>query len=134
MWWRVLIGVAVALVVGWVALVAYVFAVRPNGSLLVGSARILPDTLRLIRRLATDRAVPRGARVRLWLLAAYLASPVDLIPDIIPVIGYADDAVLVAATLRSVIRRAGLDAVERHWPGTEDGLAVLLRMVGMAKP
>jgi len=128
MWWKALIGVAAALAVGWIALVAYLFAVRPKGSLLAESLRILPDTLRLIRRLAMDRTIPRGARVRLWLLTAYLASPIDLIPDVIPVIGFADDAVIVAATLRSVARRAGPDAVRRHWPGTEDGLAALFRI------
>ena len=68
-------------------------------------------------------------RVRLWLLLGYLALPVDLVPDVIPVIGYADDAVLVVWTLRSVLRRAGADALERHWPGTPDGLAAVRRLV-----
>jgi hypothetical protein len=54
--------------------------------------RLLPDLLRLLRRLATDRALPRGVRIRLALLMAYLAIPIDVIPDFIPVLGYADDA------------------------------------------
>jgi uncharacterized membrane protein YkvA (DUF1232 family) len=70
-------------------------------------------------------------RVRLWLLFGYLAMPFDLIPDFIPVIGYADDAIIVAAVLRSVVRRAGADAVRRHWPGTQDGLAALWRAAGL---
>ncbi|GAB3808673.1 YkvA family protein [Micromonospora zhanjiangensis] len=70
-------------------------------------------------------------RVRLGLLMAYLAIPIDLIPDFIPVIGYADDAIIVAAVLRSVVRRAGIDAVRRHWPGTEDGFAALCRLTGI---
>jgi uncharacterized membrane protein YkvA (DUF1232 family) len=53
------------------------------------------------------------------------------VPDFIPVIGYADDAIIVAAVLRSVVRRAGLQAVERHWPGTEDGFAALCRLTGL---
>lgn len=57
--------------------------------------------------------------------------PFDLIPDFIPVIGYADDAIIVAAVLRSVVRRAGADAVRRHWPGTQDGLAALWRAAGL---
>lgn len=69
--------------------------------------RLLPDILRLIPRLARDQALPRGVRVRLWLLLLYLASPIDLIPDFIPVLGYADAAIIVAATLRSVARHAG---------------------------
>jgi uncharacterized membrane protein YkvA (DUF1232 family) len=54
----------------------------------------------------------------LVLLIAYLASLIDLIPDFIPVLGYAEDAIIVAVALRSVIRHAGPDAIERHWPGT----------------
>jgi uncharacterized membrane protein YkvA (DUF1232 family) len=61
----------------------------------------------------------------------YLAVPIDIIPDFIPVIGYADDAIMVAAVLRSVVRRAGSDAVRRHWPGTRDGLAALWRVAGL---
>jgi uncharacterized membrane protein YkvA (DUF1232 family) len=61
----------------------------------------------------------------------YLASPVDLVPDFLPIIGYADDVVIVAATLRSVVRRAGSDAIRRHWPGTPEGLAALWRLAGL---
>lgn len=61
----------------------------------------------------------------MWLLLAYLALPVDLVPDFIPVLGYADDAIVVVLVLRSVVRRAGPDAVARHWPGTAEGLAAL---------
>jgi uncharacterized membrane protein YkvA (DUF1232 family) len=75
--------------------------VRPRRGLL----RLLPDELRLIR-LAADKTLPRGIRIRLALLLAYLAIPVDLIPDFVPVLGYADDAIIVTAVLRSVVRRA----------------------------
>lgn len=116
--WRILIAVGLALAVAWVALVVFLVAARPKGSVLKEALRILPDTLRLLRRLATDRALPRSLRVRLWLLFAYLAIPIDLVPDFIPVIGYVDDAVIVAVVLSSVVRRAGREAVVRHWPGT----------------
>jgi len=89
--------------------------------------RLLPDLIRLLRRLAADPNVPRGVRVRLLLLLAYLLSPIDLIPDFVPVLGYADDIIIVAIALRSVTRRAGQDAVERHWPGTPQGLQVIRR-------
>jgi uncharacterized membrane protein YkvA (DUF1232 family) len=79
-----------------------------------------------------DRILPRGVRVRLALLPAYLAVPTDLIPDFIPVLGYADDAIIVTAVLRSVVRRAGLDAVRAHWPGTDDGFTALTRLTGLA--
>ena len=56
-----------------------------------------------------------------------MAVPIDLVPDFVPVLGYADDAVVVALVLRSVVRRAGAGAVARHWPGTPEGLAALQR-------
>jgi hypothetical protein len=66
----------------------------------------------------------------LWLLLAYLAVPLDLVPDFIPVLGHADEAIVVAATLRSVVRHAGSEALDRHWPGTDDGLAAVRRRAG----
>ena len=87
--------------------------------------------LRLIRRLAADPDLPRGVRIRLGALLAYLALPVDLIPGFIPVLGYTDDAIIVTAVLRSVVRRADIGAVRAHWPGTDDGFAALARLVGL---
>ena len=129
-WWGVLLGVAAGLLVVWAALVAALWAARPRGERLSESLRLLPDLLRLVARLARDRGLPLGVRLRVWGLLAYLAVPVDLVPDVIPVVGYADDAVLVVLVLRSVVRRAGPEAVERHWPGTPEGLAAVLRLAG----
>ncbi len=120
-------GVAGGLLLAWLVLVAVLWAARPDDLRARELLRLLPDVLRLVRRLAADRTLPRGVRVRLWLLLGYLALPVDLVPDVIPVIGYADDAIAVALVLRSVVRRAGSDALSRHWPGTAAGLAALRR-------
>ena len=84
--------------------------------------------MRLLKCLSADPEMPRGIRIRLALLLAYLALPIDLIPDFIPVLGYADDAVIVALVLRSVTRRAGPEALTKHWPGTPEGLAALRRL------
>ncbi|MFC0105015.1 YkvA family protein [Kibdelosporangium aridum] len=127
-WWDLLIGVSAALLLAWVALAVTLVIVRPRGGLLREALRLLPDVLRLIRRLAGDKTLPRGVRIRLGLLLAYLAMPIDLIPDFVPVLGYADDAIIVTAVLRSVVRRAGIEAVRRHWPGTDDGFAALQRL------
>ncbi|GAY17212.1 MULTISPECIES: YkvA family protein [Mycobacteriaceae] len=132
--WDLLIGVGGALLFAWLALLVALAILRPRGGLLREAVRILPDVLRLVRRLAGDSTLPRGIRVRLGLLLAYLAIPIDLIPDFIPVLGYADDAIIVAAVLRSVVRRAGLDTVRAHWPGTDDGFTALTRLTGLAKP
>jgi uncharacterized membrane protein YkvA (DUF1232 family) len=130
-WWDLVIGVAAALVLSWIALVIALVIVRPRPGLLREAMRILPDVLRLIRRLAADTTLPRGVRIRLGLLVAYLAMPFDLIPDFVPVLGYADDAIIVTAVLRSVVRRAGIDAVRAHWPGSADGFDALCRLTGM---
>jgi uncharacterized membrane protein YkvA (DUF1232 family) len=133
--WSWVIAIGGGLLLLWLALVvALLVAVgvtRPDAVRVRDALRLLPDVARLLRRLATDPAVPRGVRIRLWLLFGYLALPIDLVPDFIPVLGYADDAVVVALALRSVTRHAGADAVERHWPGTPDGLAAIRRLAGL---
>ena len=138
-WWdllmNILIGVAAALLLAWLALIITLIAARRRiglrGGLLREALRLLPDVLRLIRRLAADKTLPRGVRLRLGLLLAYLAFPIDLIPDFIPILGYADDAISVTAVLRSVVRRAGLDAVRKQWPGTDEGFAAVTRLTGL---
>jgi len=130
-WWDLVIGVAAALVLTWIVLVVALAIVRPRGGLLREAMRILPDVLRLVRRLAADKTLPTGVRVRLGLLMAYLALPFDLIPDFIPVLGYADDAIIVTVVLRSVVRRAGIAAVRAHWPGSDDGFEALCRLTGL---
>jgi uncharacterized membrane protein YkvA (DUF1232 family) len=132
MWVDVLIGVAVALLLTWILLVLALAVGRPKGRLLSESIRLLPDLLRLLRRLAVDRSQPPGVRIRLGLLLIYLAMPIDLIPDFIPVLGYADDAIIVTIALRSVARRTGINELRRHWPGTEDGFAALCRLTGVS--
>ena len=132
-WWDLALGIAAALLLAWLALVLALLVARPRGSLMREALRVLPDVLRLLRRLAADEALPRGVRIRLALLLAYLAIPIDVIPDLIPVLGYADDAIIVTATLRSVVRRAGIDAVRAHWPGTDDGFAAVVRLTGISR-
>lgn len=134
-WLGVVIVVVGVLALLWAAALAALWLARPKGdgakSLLVESARLLPDLLRLIGRLARDRTLPRGLRVRLWLLLGYLALPIDLVPDFVPVLGYADDVIVVALTLRAVVRRAGPGALARHWPGSATGLAAVRRLAGV---
>ena len=130
-WLDLLIGAGLALLLAWLALVVALVLARPRGALLTEALRLLPDVLRLIRRLAADPDLPRGVRIRLGALLVYLALPIDLIPDFIPVLGYADDAIIVTAVLRSVARRAGVSTVRAHWPGTDDGFAALARLTGL---
>ena len=119
------------LVLCWVALLLVLWRLRPRGGVATEALRAVPDVVRLTHRLARDRTLPRSLRVWLWLLLAYLASPIDLVPDFIPVIGFADDAVIVALVLRAVVRRAGREAVITHWPGSPDGLRAVERLAGI---
>lgn len=130
-WWDVLIGVAAGLLLAWLALIVALLIARPRGKRLGEALRLLPDLLRLLPRLTADASLPRSVRIALALLLAYLASPIDLIPDFIPVVGYADDAIIVGLVLRWVVRRAGVAAIRRHWPGTEEGFAALCLIAGI---
>jgi uncharacterized membrane protein YkvA (DUF1232 family) len=113
------------LLFAYVLLIAALLVAMPGQTTVTGVLRLMPDVIRLVRRLAADPVLPRGVRVRLWMLLAYLAMPFDLVPDFVPVVGYADDAIVVSLVLRSVVRRAGRDAVERRWPGTAEGLRAI---------
>lgn len=130
-WWAdLLIAFGAGLLLVWLALLAALLIIRPSRTVISTAARLLPDTLRLVTRLARDPTVPRGVRLRLWLLLGYLALPFDIVPDFLPVVGYADDAIIVVAVLRSVVRRAGIEPLHHHWPGSADGLAVVERIAG----
>ena len=115
----------------WGALVGSLWLARPDDLRIRDALRLLPDLVRMLRRLAGDHTLPRGVRLRLWLLLGYLAVPIDLVPDFVPVLGYADDAVVVALALRAVTRAAGPEALDRHWPGTPEGLAAVRRLAGV---
>jgi uncharacterized membrane protein YkvA (DUF1232 family) len=127
-WWTIPLGIVGGLLLIWAVLVAALWLTKPGESDVKEALRLLPDLIRLIKRLATDPDSPRGVRIRLALLLVYLALPIDLIPDFVPVLGYADDAIIVAVVLRSVTRSAGADTLAKHWPGTPEGLTALKRL------
>lgn len=103
-WLDVVLGALAALALTWLLLVIALAVGRPRGKLLSESLRLLPDLLRLLRRLAADKTQPIGVRVRLGLLLVYLATPIDLIPDFIPVLGYLDDLIIVPAGIMLAVR------------------------------
>ena len=128
MWGEVLGGVSAGLLLLWLVMLVALWRTKPEKAGLCDALRLLPDVIRLLRRLAADPALPREVRIRLALLLGYLALPIDLIPDLVPVLGYADDAIVVALALRLVVRRAGPEALAHHWPGTPEGLCTLHRL------
>lgn len=93
-------------------------------------AGFVPDCVVLFKRLLADPAVPRRRKWAMGLLLAYLAMPVDLVPDFIPVAGQLDDAILVALVLRGLVRGGGPGLVRGHWPGPEPSLRLILRLSG----
>jgi uncharacterized membrane protein YkvA (DUF1232 family) len=95
-----------------------------------GLAGFVPDCVVLVTRLVGDPRVPRRRKLVLWLVAGYLAFPLDLVPDFIPVAGQLDDAVVVALGLRVLLKGSGAELLREHWPGPETSLAVVLRLAG----
>ena len=125
-----IVAVVISLVILWVVFVGAMLIFRPKTDLRE-AARILPDLLLMLGGIAQDTKLPWSVRVRLWLVLLYLATPVDLVPDFIPVVGWADDAIIVAWVVRSVVRRSGDDALARNWPGSPEGLDVVKRLAGV---
>ena len=129
---------AIGLVVGigtlWLVFVLALIAARPKGFRITQTAQLMPDLVLLVRDLARDRSIPRRVRTRIWILLAWMASPIDAIPDVIPVIGVADDVILTYLVLRSVARAAGNETLERHWRGSPEGLAALEHLLRLDHP
>jgi uncharacterized membrane protein YkvA (DUF1232 family) len=91
-------------------------------------ARVVPELGTLFLRLSRDRRVSVLRRLGLVVVGAYLVSPIDLIPDFIPLVGRLDDAAIAALVLRGVVRSAGPALVAEHWPGSARSLNVVLRL------
>jgi uncharacterized membrane protein YkvA (DUF1232 family) len=91
-------------------------------------AGFIPDCVVLVKRLLTDPRVPRRHKALLGAVALYLACPIDLVPDFIPVAGQLDDAVVVAFALRAVLAGAGPGLLRELWPGPERSLSPILSL------
>jgi uncharacterized membrane protein YkvA (DUF1232 family) len=91
-------------------------------------AGFIPDCVVLFKRLIGDSRVPRSRKALLVVLVVYLALPIDLIPDVIPVVGQLDDLLLVVVVMRTVLRGAGEPLLREHWPGSQESLDVIRRI------
>lgn len=122
-----------ALIAGAVVLALYAALVL---SLIVAGRRrdaralagFIPDCLVLMRRLIGDARVSRWHKLLVGASIGYLAMPIDLVPDFIPVAGQLDDAIIVVLVLRTVVRAAGPALLREHWPGPATSLHVILRL------
>lgn len=122
--WALVTGGVVAVV--WGLLLAALLAAG-RGTDARALARFVPDCLVLVGRLLRDDRVPRRRKLLLVALGAYLASPIDLVPDIVPVLGQLDDALVAGLVLRAVLRSGGSALLTELWPGPDRSLQVVLR-------
>lgn len=93
-------------------------------------AGFVPDCAVMVARLARDQRVSRLRRVALLCVVAYLALPIDIVPDFLPGIGQLDDAVVLALALRVLMRGATPEMLRAAWPGPEASLRLVLRAAG----
>jgi uncharacterized membrane protein YkvA (DUF1232 family) len=126
----VLLGVLAGLIALWLAMLALLWAVRPREVAPRELIRVIPDVLRFMRTTITDPTVPIDARLVLVALVAWILSPLDLIPEFVPVLGPLDDVIVAVLAMRYVRWRLGIDGVRRRWRGSEDGFALVARVIG----
>jgi uncharacterized membrane protein YkvA (DUF1232 family) len=93
---------------------------------------LVPNFAKLVARLLADPRVPRRSKIALGMAAAYVVSPIDLLPEFIPVIGWLDDLLILTYVLDRVIERAGAELVEEHWDGPGDLLGLIRDVLGLA--
>jgi uncharacterized membrane protein YkvA (DUF1232 family) len=94
---------------------------------------IVPNIVKLVGRLLADPRVPRRSKIALGAAAAYVASPIDLVPDIIPVVGWADDILFLLMAIDGLISRSGKEIVEEHWDGPVDLLTLIEDVLSLAR-
>ncbi|HEV8648703.1 MAG TPA: DUF1232 domain-containing protein [Actinomycetes bacterium] len=121
---------AAALMVGsWAVLVLLARRLPPG--LLRDLASFVPDCVTTVRRLRRDPRVPRRAKVAVALAGLWLLSPIDLLPEFLPVIGPLDDVVVVALALRYAARQVPREVLVEAWPGEP---RLLQRLLGDRTP
>lgn len=132
--WRAVLGIVATVLVVWLALIGLLWVFRPRDVRLRELIHIVPDVLRLVRQLLTDHSAPLGVRLLLVGLLAWLLSPIDVIPEFIPILGPLDDVVVAVLVLRYVRRRLGEVELRRRWPGTTEGYELLSSVLGGSRP
>ncbi len=95
-------------------------------------ALLAPRLGRLVWRLVRDPRVPARSKAALVMVAGYIASPVDLVPDFLPALGQLDDIVLIAFALDQILNRVPEELVREHWDGEEDVLALVRQILDIS--
>lgn len=120
------LGIAVAAWLGTVLLL-FLAGKRSAGRELVA---LLPNLVALFKGLLKDPRVPRGTKLWVGFAVAWVISPIDLIPEFVPIAGPLDDAIVAALVLRHVLKRAGREVVGDHWRGDPATLRLIMRAAG----
>ncbi|GHJ48256.1 hypothetical protein Cs7R123_55980 [Catellatospora sp. TT07R-123] len=114
--WLIWLGTGFALLVlSWALLIAAARLLPPG--ILRDLAAFVPDCVTTVRRLRKDPRVPRRAKIAIIAAGIWVASPIDLIPEFLPVIGPLDDIIVVALALRYAGRQVPRDVLLAAWPG-----------------
>jgi len=127
---QILIGLVSALTLLCLVMAGAAFRAVRRGHDLRDVVWLLPNLARLLMRLSSDRTIPLRVRARIYIAIVYNVQPINLIPDFVPVIGLVDNVLVVVWAIRGTVRRAGREAIDRHWTGTPQGLATLFRLAG----
>jgi uncharacterized membrane protein YkvA (DUF1232 family) len=114
-WLRLILIAAAVMFAVWALLV--LLAARLPPGLLKDLAGFLPACVTLARRLRADPRVPWQAKAAVVVAGLWVLSPVDLLPEFLPVIGPLDDIVVVALALRYAARRVPREVLLEAWPG-----------------
>jgi uncharacterized membrane protein YkvA (DUF1232 family) len=127
-----LVAIVIGLILLWAALLVLFFVLRPKDVPVHELIAVVPDVLRLLRSLIGDGAIPADVRIVLVGLICWILSPIDLIPEFIPVLGPLDDILVAIVAMRYVRRRVGIEDLRGRWQGTPDGFALVTRVIGEA--
>jgi uncharacterized membrane protein YkvA (DUF1232 family) len=100
--------------------------------LAIDTFRMLPNLIKLLARLLKDPRVPRRSKLVVGAAVAYLASPIDLVPDLVPVVGVVDDILIAALAINHLIQVAGEEVVLEHWDGPRDLLDLVRSVLDVA--
>lgn len=123
-------GIVAGLLALWALLLVVFWLLRPRGVPMRELVAVVPDLVRMLRSVIADPTMPLDVRVVVVGLFVWILSPIDLIPEFIPVLGPLDDLVVSVVALRYLRRRVGIARLRERWPGSPEGFALVARVLG----
>jgi uncharacterized membrane protein YkvA (DUF1232 family) len=100
-------------------------SMRSRQEILKEAVLLVPNLAKLLYRLLRDERIPRKRRLAMTVVGVYVASPIDIVPDFIPVLGSVDDLLVLAFAVDYLLRASPPEVVEQYWDGTQDGLELV---------